>query len=256
MTHPWKGRARRGVRAVLALLPLIFFGVPPSHARTAQILFCGPAGQCICVAWWDFVTATLEEEAPRCPPGQAPPPPPTPPTVNTWGGPGILPGGTNPAPGSPIPSGSSMESMWARGRTLAIEKVRRIREPGSSPPLFLPNACFDLFAGNPTGKTGGDLLANYIIPRYGQNMPGSPCSRPGVYAFSKSAATLGAHRPYVYLCDRFTESGRTSQSSAETLIHEALHVAGQLEDDDGSIGPGDPPNSTNINDAVKAACFP
>jgi hypothetical protein len=40
------------------------------------------------------------------------------------------------------------------------------------------------------------------------------------------------------------------------LIHEALHVAGEPEDTNGTVGPGNPPNAGQIDDLVSNACPP
>lgn len=57
---------------------------------------------------------------------------------------------------------------------------------------------------------------------------------------------------YVFLCDTFF--GFAPSSASLLLIHELLHVAGQLEDLNGAAGPNNPPSSDAIQDEVENAC--
>lgn len=63
---------------------------------------------------------------------------------------------------------------------------------------------------------------------------------------------LGQHEPIIYLCNGFFE--QTPELGAQIIIHELLHVAGQSEDGTPEAGPGDPPHSVDISDAVAQAC--
>lgn len=114
-----------------------------------------------------------------------------------------------------------------------------------------PTRCTDLFAGNPMGMSGMQMLA-YIELRDGTGVKNE--RNVDVCATGQSAWTKCClHEPVVFLCSsRFKTLD--PDTAARKLIHEALHVAGQPEDGDASVGPGDPPNTTQIDEIVRKAC--
>lgn len=136
----------------------------------------------------------------------------------------------------------------------AIDKVRgtKITDEGTNKGTFEPNQCTDMFNNSPLGLKGGYLLGSYIIWRDGTGVRDADdmdvCAT-GVPAWT----TCCSHSPVVFICP-----GKFNQLSATdrylTLIHEALHVAGQMEDKDSTVGPNDPPSSTQIGSDVKSAC--
>lgn len=119
--------------------------------------------------------------------------------------------------------------------------------------VWEPTECTDLFAANPLGKTGAYILGNYIVFRDGTGVKDAAdvnvCATGSVSAWTKCCQ----HDPVVFICpSEFTDLSPSQRSTK--LIHEALHVAGQFEDQDGSVGPGDPPNPSQIDAIVNGAC--
>ncbi len=97
---------------------------------------------------------------------------------------------------------------------------------------------------------GAYILGSYIVWRYGEGVTDSrgnvPCT------ISTAWTECCTHRKYVFICDSFARL--TPEERTITVIHEALHVAGQKEDRTTSFGPGDPPTSSQIQANVRAAC--
>ena len=78
-----------------------------------------------------------------------------------------------------------------------------------------------------------------------------PCDNVGTFAWLDP--NRGPNDRYVFVCDRAL-SDFPPQTVSLFLIHESLHVAGQLEDQTTSNGPGNPPTSGQITDIVDEAC--
>jgi hypothetical protein len=116
---------------------------------------------------------------------------------------------------------------------------------------WIPNRCTDLFAGNALGLTGAQMLA-YMEFRDGtgvKNEKNVDVCATGMSAWTKCCL----HEPVVFLCSAKFVALKPDER-ARKVLHEALHVAGQPEDTDGSVGPGDPPNTTQIDEIVRQAC--
>ncbi len=118
--------------------------------------------------------------------------------------------------------------------------------------LGAPTSCSMLFDNSPLGMSGVEILNGYVVFRRGEGVThGSnvkPCENPTTGAWT----TCCNHDRVIFLCDRF--AGFATSFAATLLIHEGLHVAGQLEDTSPSTGPGDPPTAGQLTSAVEAAC--
>jgi hypothetical protein len=137
-------------------------------------------------------------------------------------------------------------------RNTAITKLRGEKVPDLKG-VWAPTPCTDLFLNSPLGKTGAFLLGSYVVFRDGTAVKDSQgvdqCSTGSVAAWTSCCQ----HDPVVFICPvKFEQSG--SDDRIKYLIHETMHVGGQQEDKDGTVGPGDPPNSDQINQAVDEAC--
>lgn len=156
----------------------------------------------------------------------------------------------DPLPGTPLTPLQVAKLDSAKSQATA--KLRFYRVPDLYPPTFVPTTCTELFENSPLGKSGIDLLLNYAVFRNGEGVTATngstPCDRSGVSAWT----TCCSHSPVIYICDEF--ASRSVSVATTTIIHELLHVAGQLEDGTSGAGPGNPPTSSQINDAVNAAC--
>jgi hypothetical protein len=151
-------------------------------------------------------------------------------------------------------SGATLTNV-SQAKNAAVLKTRgeHVTDEGTNKGTWLPTACTDLFLNSPLGRTGASLLGNYIVYRDGTGVKDAAgvdvCGSNTVAAWTKCCE----HDPVVFICpSRFNSSSASDR--VKYLIHEALHVGGQSEDKNGSVGPDDPPNSTNINDIVDAAC--
>jgi predicted metallopeptidase len=60
------------------------------------------------------------------------------------------------------------------------------------------------------------------------------------------------HDKYVRVCDSFLSLSFNDRIAI--LIHEAMHVGGQIENPSGNTGGTTPPSSPQISDVVKLAC--
>ncbi|HEX8152801.1 MAG TPA: hypothetical protein VF698_06745 [Thermoanaerobaculia bacterium] len=210
----------------------------------ATVQACGQG--CVCITWTFSTGAYIEV---RCPDdGLAPAGEPT--DTSSWGGTSTnyLPLG--PAPGTPLDAETGAKVQSAE--TDAYDKLRRERLADGPAGSTLPNDCADLFLEAPWSERGAWLVSSYIIYRNGTGVIGNdgttPCAS-GVPAWT----TCCRHEPYVFICPS-AFNGLSATDRALTLIHEALHVAGQREDKNSTFGPSDPPSSGQINAAVRAAC--
>lgn len=110
--------------------------------------------------------------------------------------------------------------------------------------------CAALFANSPLPLDGVTVL-NKIAWLNGEavqqyNRCDEPDGRPAYYA------SPGEHVPQIYVCDAIM--GFSDGGAATLLIHEALHVSGQGEDQTALAGPGDFPNDVGISFVVAEAC--
>jgi len=124
------------------------------------------------------------------------------------------------------------------------------RDPDSG--FWIPNECTALFTGNKMNVSARGIM-DYVKYRSGTGVRdaagNTPCNG-GVAAWT----TCCTHSPYVFICDSKFNSLPASER-AYYLIHEAMHVGGQLENGTGTVtGPADPPNSEQITAEVKKAC--
>jgi hypothetical protein len=242
--HPTRRNLLALAVAVLVLLPFVL--------RAAELVLCGSS--CVCITWISGASAYIEVRCPTeggsgwtsgsggTPDGSS----------GSWGGSG------NPAsPPTPLP-GNVLDPTTLNAvngaKQSAISKVRgeRVSDPGTPKGTWLPTKCTDLFLNSPLGYTGAYLLGNYLVYRDGTGVKDTA----GVdqCALGRAAwTTCCQHDPIVYICS--TQFTRLSPDDrAKILIHEAMHVGGQQEDKNGSVGPGDPPNTGQISDAVNNAC--
>jgi hypothetical protein len=116
----------------------------------------------------------------------------------------------------------------------------------------IPNECTMLFNGNLLGQSANSVMGS-VKYRSGtgvQDQAGNTPCNASVAAWT----TCCNHSPYVFICDsKF--NGLPASEQPYYLIHEAMHVAGQLENGTGTVtGPSDPPNSEQITALVKKAC--
>ena len=137
-------------------------------------------------------------------------------------------------------------------KSAAIEKLRGEKVTDMKG-VWEPNDCTRLFAGSPLGKAGAYLLGSYVVFRDGAGVKDAngtdQCATGSVTAWTKCCQ----HDPVVFICsDKF--GGLSSNARITKLIHETLHVAGQFENTNSSVGPNDPPNPQQIDALVNAAC--
>ena len=117
--------------------------------------------------------------------------------------------------------------------------------------------CEALFGGSPLLKNSWVnhpvmLLSEYIIFANGEGVRDSTGSKPCSGAVDAWTLCCG-HSRIVFICNSFTDLG--PRDRARRLIHEALHVAGQREENtDFTAGPNDPPHTQQIDQVVRAAC--
>lgn len=118
---------------------------------------------------------------------------------------------------------------------------------------WLPTRCTDLFSDNPLGYPGAYILGSYITLRDGTGVRNENnvdvCATGNTSAWTKCCL----HEPVVFVCPSQFVALSPSQRITK-IIHETLHVAGQFENTNGSVGPGDPPNPAQIDDLVNEAC--
>lgn len=230
----------------LALAAIVML---PFALRAAEAFWCQD-GQCVCIFW---TTETGNEMAEvRCRangtltgwithPGQPPDG-----SSGSWAGTGTQKNVPSPLPGNVLSPAATMAVGNAKDK--AREMVRGTRIDKGQ---WEPNHCTDLFAGNRLGLTGAQLLA-YMEYRDGTGVLDQ--NNVDVCATGKAAwTTCCQHDRVVFICSAKFLQLSTSER-ARKLLHEALHVAGQLEDKNGSVGPGNPPSTGQIDDLVRDAC--
>jgi hypothetical protein len=222
---------------------------------------CGDTGECVCISWTTSGGATIEV---RCPTGGSGlsgwatggDPDNADGTRGSYSGSGQKQTPPSSLPGMPINSTTGMKLTPAKNE--AIKRLKGDIETGDDgKPLVIPNKCSELFANSPMSSTtnqypGAQLLGNYIIFRDGTGVKDAQnrdrCAE-GVAAWT----TCCLHDPVVFICpNQFNNA--SYENRIKYVIHEALHVAGQLEDGNGTTGPGDPPNSGQISSNVADAC--
>jgi hypothetical protein len=228
---------------VKRLVLLMLLVAPPASA--ASITLCGDTNQCTCITWISGGSATVEV---RCPTGEDPAGTPTTGTMPpTWGGTGTPMGSTSPAPGNAL----DVAQGAAVGRATTAAKNLLLGEYDTELHRYTDNECTNLFDGSKLGKSGHGLLTSYIVFRSGDGVRDAaqniPCAG-NVAAWTRCCS----HSPYVFICPQF--ANLTSEQQTATLIHEAMHVAGQREDTNTTVGAGDPPSSANITNVVNRAC--
>lgn len=138
----------------------------------------------------------------------------------------------------------------ANANQTAQVRVKGDKDPYSN--FWLPDECTALFSNSPLGMNGYSLLNSYITYRHGEGVQDAngkvPCSE-GNAAWTSCCD----HKKYVFICNSFANLSMSER--ANVLIHEAMHVAGQREDQTGTVsGPSDPPNTTQIQDMVRSVC--
>jgi hypothetical protein len=223
---------------------------------------CGETGECVCITWISGGSGTVEV---RCPANGGTPsgwaisgnPGDADGSRGSFGGPGNKTTAPSPLPGMPLNPTTAQKLSSAK--SAAIQKLKGDQEydDGTGKPIWTPTACTDLFLNSPLSTAsnptpGAQLLGSYVVFRDGtghRDANGIDQCAAGVAAWT----TCCRHDPIVFICPgKF--NGASIDDRVKYLIHETLHVAGQMEDGDGTVGPGDPPNSDQINADVDAAC--
>jgi hypothetical protein len=254
-----RNRLRRHLPAILGL-SAIFAVSGPADCLVYYICDPGSGDHCICISW-TYADQTYSKEW-RCPnsnsgwvndgPPDPPIPPPPSPNDGSYGGGGGMQNPSSPHPGGSLVGRDPLESRVTAAKSDAQGRLKRWKALDGS--TTKETTCSALFFGNKLGLPGRTILGSAIF-RYGQNYSVNgvfPCTQiPGTYLFFD--LTRGHHNPYVFVCDGFAQFA--GESAGTMVIHEILHMSGQLEDPDGSLGPGDPPNSNQIQQTVEAACY-
>jgi len=232
---------------VLALSVILVIGTTDA-LRGADISLCQQS--CVCITWVSGASAYIEV---RCRDGSggwtSSPTIPPDGSDGTWQGSGSMQTAPSPLPGTALSGETAMAVTSAKGT--AVTKLRGEKVPDMKN-TWVPTKCTDLFANNPLGTSGADLLGRDIIFRDGTGVKDANnvdvCAAGTVSLWTKCCE----HSPVVFVCSTFTNLSPSLRITK--LIHETLHVAGQFEDTDSSVGPGDPPNPGQIDSLVNAAC--
>jgi hypothetical protein len=229
--------------AILVLLPFAL--------TAAEISLCHV--DCVCIFW---TTSAGGMQEVRCPAGGssgwtnggAPPTGGS----GSWGGSATTKPAPAPLPGNPMNPETTVAVSSAK--TTAVNKLRgeKVTDAGTRKGTWLPTRCTDLFLNSPLGEPGASLLGSYVVFRDGSGVKDDQavdqCAT-GIPAWT----TCCQHDPVVYICsDTFDHLSPSERVVA--VIHETLHVGGQQEDKNATIGPGDPPNRSQISDAIRNAC--
>jgi hypothetical protein len=238
---------RRGLAAVtLAALVLL-----PFVLTAAEISLCHV--DCVCI-YWTTTTGGIEEV--RCPAGGFPSGwtsgGGTPSGGNgSWAGTGSTTVAPSPLPGNPLSPETYGNVSYAKGKAVTKLRGEKVTDPGTPPGTWIPTECTNLFLNSPLGRSGASLLGSYVVFRDGTgktDAQGVNQCATGIPAWT----TCCQHDPVVYICSSFNSLSVSDRVA--TLIHETMHVGGQQEDKDSTIGPGDPPSAVQISEAVKEAC--
>ncbi|HEX7829230.1 MAG TPA: hypothetical protein VF787_06215 [Thermoanaerobaculia bacterium] len=206
---------------------------------------------CYCITWISGSSAWVEV---RCPTdgigrsGWSHDGGPADGSSGTWTGDGRQITAPQSLPGMPL-SGTTY-SNFTNAKGLATTKLRGTLVDTH---VYEPNACTELFDNSPMEMRGIDVLAT-IIWRDGTGVRDADnnlvCSTADAWTMIPPD---GQHARVVFICPNNFNTGDRNRRAA-VIIHEALHVAGQLEDKTGTVGPGDPPTTGQISANVKAAC--
>lgn len=224
---------------------MLLIGLLSMPAFAAEVTLCGEALQCTCITWMSAGSATVEV---RCPSGASTGGTPTQGTIpSTWGGTGVPAAPATTAPGTPLTGvldvtvGEAVDAAWLKLRGEWDPELRR----------YTDNECTNLFDGSRLRYSGMALLTSYVMFRDGTNVQDAsgqtPCNA-NTLAWTRCCS----HSPYVFICNAFASAPADRRTS--TIIHELMHVGGQREDGNATVGAGDPPNSGNITNAVNEAC--
>lgn len=240
----------RRVRLFALTVAVLLMSSSAGHA--AEIYYC-QNNTCLCLTWTVGATGYIEI---RCGGGSS--------TGGWASGPGLPGDGSNGSwqgsgtprnPPSPLPGNilsPAANQAVTSAKNAAMEKVRGEKVPDMKG-VWEPTRCTDLFGHNPLGRTGASILGSYVVFRDGTGVKDANnvdvCGTGTVAAWTQCCR----HEPVVFICpSKFM--GLPADDKMMKLIHEAMHVAGQTEDTDGSVGPSDPPNPGQIDDAVRKAC--
>ncbi len=224
-----------------AVLCLFVLNLVVGYRAEAHLSRCSFDPSCICITWSFESGSTIEI---RCPESSGSPDGWAAPAQNPNTRPDIVDGrgsfnGSGEFDGPAFLMGSdttfSQDRKLTAGKRIALRKLQE------------HETCRSLFANSPLTENPEWLLSK-IQWRNGQNAPESTCDEP------ESVAThVGqSHNIQVLLCPNFVNLN--DGQAAVIILHEALHVAGQRENGDGSVGPGNPPGSASISRAVADAC--
>lgn len=239
--------ARRG------LLTFMFAGLLwPVAASATEVYLCQVS--CLCISWDAGGGSYFEvrcDEGGSVPAGWA-----TGPgsagdgSGGSWLGTGTAGSAPSPLPGMALSGATNMAVQSAR--STAITKLRGEKVPDMKG-VWESTQCTRLFTGNPLGEPGAQILGSYVIFRDGTGVRNENnvdvCATGNVSVWTKCCQ----HDPVVFVCpSQFI--GLSPSQRITKLIHETLHVAGQFENTNGGVGPGDPPNPSQIDAVVDEAC--
>ncbi|HEX7830041.1 MAG TPA: hypothetical protein VF787_10300 [Thermoanaerobaculia bacterium] len=256
--HVIKSTGRRRTALLLVAICVASLISLPLHAMAWR---CGDLGTCVCISWSVGNSGYIEV---RCPADGAEPsgwttgdPGDADGSRGSFGGSGSKKMAPSPLPGMVLTPETNQKVSGAK-----TEGVKRLRgeqefDEGTGKPIWIPTACSDLFANSPMSSgtnplPGAQLLSTYVIFRDGTGVKDKD-NRDRCAEGAAAWTTCCSHDPVIFICPAKFNSA-SFDDRIKYLIHETLHVAGQMEDLDGTIGPDDPPNSGQINADVDAAC--
>jgi hypothetical protein len=208
-------------------------------------------GDCYCITWTYSGGAIIEV---RCPADSGSPsgwqigtnPPDG--SSGSWDGNGTRKDPPDTLPGMPLAGTNKQLADQAKSNAIVKLKGDKVEDMKGQ---YEPNACTALFDNAPLSMSGLEMVSTYISFRDGTGVRDAagdvPCN-------TAAAWTLCCeHDPVVFICPAQFNL-LSSRARTAVIIHEAMHVAGQMEDRNGTVGPGDPPSSGQIDANVKAAC--
>jgi hypothetical protein len=171
----------------------------------------------------------------------------------SWGGTGTPRNAPSPLPGKVLDPALSRDVTYANGRAVTKLRGEKVIDAGTPKGTWVPTPCTDLFLNSPLGETGASILGGYVVYRDGTGVKDTTGVDRCATGASAAWTICCLHDPVVYICP--IPFGQSSvDDRIKVLIHEGMHVGGQLEDKNVTVGPGDPPNTSQINEVVAKAC--
>jgi hypothetical protein len=212
--------------ATISILVLLPFAL-----TAAEIVFCHET--CVCLYWQTGGTGYSEVRCPTGLPSGWTIGGSTPTGTGSWAG-----SGTSKPPPAPLPGNVMNPETYSQvqsAKTAAVAKLRG-EKVSDLKGVWLPTTCTDLFLNSPLGKPGAYLLGNYVVLRDGTSVKDSQGADQCALGTVAAWTSCCLHDPVVFICPKkFKES--TTSDRIKYLIHETMHVGGQQEDKDGTVGP-------------------